>query len=78
MRSLTPTGLQVASLGPFRSTTHTSAVAVDPETGAVFLVVERKQTEGGIEVDIVKFGEKEHVWTSEVCQVAWGCGGLMG
>jgi len=54
MRSLTPTKLKVASLAGLDSPGHAAAVAVDAESGGVYIAVETLVDEGGLEVEIVR------------------------
>ncbi|WVR09089.1 hypothetical protein IAU60_006151 [Kwoniella sp. DSM 27419] len=65
MRSLTPLGIQVASLSHLGSSSKAGNIAVDPEGGYVYVAVERPaEDEGGIEVDILQISESD--WEPEV------------
>lgn len=65
MRSLTPTGHSVYSSETTGEGSKLSKIAVDPETGAVYVTSERQND--GVEVDILKFEALEDgTITSEV------------
>ncbi|OCF35522.1 elongator complex protein 1 [Kwoniella heveanensis BCC8398] len=62
MRSLTPLGLHVASLESTGSSSRAGNIAVDPESGAVYVASERI-TDDGVEVDILRINQGE--WEPE-------------
>ena len=67
MRSLTPIGIQVASLHDLSSSGHAAAIAVDPESGTLYVLTERKAEEGGVDVDIRRIvSEDDGISTPEV------------
>lgn len=55
MRNLTPLGLKIPSLAQAGSSSRASNLAIDPESGAVYVAVERAaEDDGGVEVDIIR------------------------
>lgn len=57
MRSLTPKAVQVAKVA-YGESARAAAVTIDPETGAVYVAVER-HVEFGLDVDVVKIADLE-------------------
>lgn len=71
MRSLTPTGLLIATLEQDKSPGQLSKLAVDPESGVIYAALERNSVEEGseVEVDLIKFEfEKETGWAATVSE----------
>jgi len=71
MRSLTPTGLQVASLTDLCKSGHVAALAIDAESGDVAIAVERKAEEGSVEVDVIQIRSTEEDETTPKVSRSW-------
>lgn len=54
MRNLTPTGVKLASLDDLCPSGHAARVAIDTESGELYVAVERRLDGGGIEVDMIR------------------------
>ena len=59
MRNLTTTSLRVINLDQSWSSSASAALAVDSENGGLFVAVERKLDEGGLEIDILRISGEE-------------------
>ena len=59
MRNLTPTGLRVVHLDESCRSSTSAALAADPDDNGLFVAVERKLDEGGLEIDIIRLSGEE-------------------
>jgi len=57
MRSLTPTGLNIADYSSLGSSSKVAGVAIEPETGVGYVALERIE-DGGVEVDVLLMDQR--------------------